>query len=73
MHDRDKALMPDTGHDVVRIAEALRCSPHIRSVDDAMPGDAAVWFRDASGVGHTLSLSAAEPIMTDEPPGEAYV
>ncbi|MFJ4569069.1 hypothetical protein ACIP4U_36535 [Streptomyces caelestis] len=38
-----------------------------------MPGDAAVWFRDASGVGYTLSLSAVDPIMTDEPPGEAYV
>ncbi|MBP5888810.1 MULTISPECIES: hypothetical protein [Streptomyces] len=71
--DQAKSPLPDPGHDVVRIAEALRRSPHIHSVDDTMPGDAAVWFRDASGTGYTLSLSAPDPIMTDEPPGEAYV
>ncbi|MFC8006828.1 hypothetical protein ACFUCH_12195 [Streptomyces olivaceus] len=71
--DRDKSPLPAVSHDVVGIAEALRLSPHIRNVDDVSPGDAAVWFRDASGVGYTLYLTAAEPIMTDAPPGEAYV
>ncbi len=33
----------------------------------------AVWFQDASGVGYTLSLDTVEPILIDEPPGEAYV
>ncbi|MFC8308613.1 hypothetical protein ACFUMJ_12715 [Streptomyces olivaceus] len=30
------------GYDIVSIAEALRRSPHIRSVDDVSPGDKAV-------------------------------
>ncbi|MFF7555411.1 hypothetical protein ACFZA9_21280 [Streptomyces olivaceus] len=30
------------GYDIVSIAEALRRSPHIRSVDDVSPGDIAV-------------------------------
>lgn len=71
--DRDKSPLLDADHDAVRIAEALRRSPHIHTVDDVAPGDEAVWFRDASGVGHTISLTAVEPIMTDEPQGEAYV
>lgn len=61
----------DADHDIVRIAEALRRSPHIRTVDDVEPGDEAVWFSDASGNGHTLSLASAEP-LSDEHQGEAY-
>ncbi|MEU0214856.1 hypothetical protein ABZ281_06875 [Streptomyces sp. NPDC006265] len=60
------------GYDVVAIAEALRRSPHIRSVDDVSPGDKAVWFRDAGGTGYTLSLTDVEPIPEDGPQGEAY-
>ncbi|MBC9730126.1 hypothetical protein [Streptomyces sp. TRM68367] len=60
------------GYDVVDIAEALRRSPHIRSVDDVSPGDKAVWFRDAGGTGYTLSLTDVEPIPEDGPQGEAY-
>ncbi|MEU9396933.1 hypothetical protein AB0D86_43955 [Streptomyces sp. NPDC048324] len=60
------------GYDVVSIAEALRRSPHIRSVDDVSPGDKAVWFRDAGGTGYTLSLTDVEPIPEDGPQGEAY-
>ncbi|MEU1940980.1 MULTISPECIES: hypothetical protein [unclassified Streptomyces] len=70
--DPGKSPLPDADHDVVRIAEALRRSPHIRTVDDASPGDEGVWFRDASGVGYALSLITVEPILVDEPPGEAY-
>ncbi|MFK0121468.1 hypothetical protein [Streptomyces sp. NPDC090994] len=69
--DRDTSPFLD-GHDVVRIAEALRRSPHIRSVDDVSPGDKAVWFRDAGGTGYTLSLTDVEPIPEDGPQGEAY-
>ncbi|MGW4758455.1 hypothetical protein [Streptomyces chartreusis] len=60
------------GYDVVAVAEALRRSPHIRSVDDVSPGDKAVWFRDAGGTGYTLSLTDVEPIPEDGPQGEAY-
>ncbi|MFG2887601.1 hypothetical protein ACGFYV_35880 [Streptomyces sp. NPDC048297] len=60
------------GYDIVDIAEALRRSPHIRSVDDVSPGDKAVWFRDAGGNGFTLSLTDVEPIPEDGPGGEAY-
>jgi hypothetical protein len=49
--DRDKSPQLDADHDIVRIAEALRRSPHIRTVDDVEPGDEAVWFSDASGNG----------------------
>lgn len=40
--DRDTSPIRD-GHDVVRIAEALRSSPHITVVALAGPGDEAVW------------------------------
>lgn len=70
--DPGKSPLPDADHDIVRIAEALRRSPHIRTVDDAAPGDEGVWFRDASGVGYALSLVTVKPILVDEPPGEAY-
>ncbi|MEV2235826.1 hypothetical protein AB0H69_45755 [Streptomyces phaeochromogenes] len=69
--DRDTRPLLD-GYDVVAIAEALRRSPHIRSVDDVSPGDKAVWFRDAGGTGYTLSLTDVEPIPEDGPQGEAY-
>ncbi|MFJ6668969.1 hypothetical protein [Streptomyces sp. NPDC091383] len=64
--DRDKSPLLDADHDAVRIADALRASPHITVVAPAAPGDEAVWFRDADGTGFELSLAAVEP----DPDGE---
>jgi len=69
--DHDKSPLLDADHDVVRIADALRRSPHIRSVAAAEPGDDTVWFIDATGVGYALSLASVEP-LPDAPQGEAY-
>ncbi|MEC4020454.1 hypothetical protein [Streptomyces sp. H27-D2] len=60
--DRDKSALLDADHDAVRIADALRGSPHIRSVAAAEPGDETVWFADADGTGYELSLATVEPI-----------
>ncbi|WP_157846401.1 hypothetical protein [Streptomyces anulatus] len=59
--DRDKSPLPDADHDPVRIADALRRSPHITFVAPAAPGDETVRFRDADGIGFELSLSTVEP------------
>ncbi|MGW2600024.1 hypothetical protein [Streptomyces klenkii] len=69
--DRDKSPLLDADHDAVRIADALRGSPHIRLVADAEPGDETVWFTDANDVGYALSLTTVEPIP-DGPQGEAF-
>lgn len=66
-----QAAAADSGHDVVRIADALRRSPHIRSVAPAEPGDDTVWFIDATGVGYALSPTAVEP-LPDGAQDEAY-
>ncbi|MBM7057890.1 hypothetical protein [Streptomyces durocortorensis] len=58
---RDKSPLLDADHDAVRIADALRRSPHITFVAPAAPGDETVRFRDADGIGIELSLSAVEP------------
>ncbi|OEJ21768.1 hypothetical protein AR457_40745 [Streptomyces agglomeratus] len=70
--DRDKSPLLDADHDVVRIAAALRGSPHIRFVDPVEPGDETVWFRDADGLGYELSLTTVEPIPDDEPPSTVH-
>ncbi|MFD3381295.1 MULTISPECIES: hypothetical protein [unclassified Streptomyces] len=70
--DRAKSPLLAADHGPELIAEALRRSPHILKVDDVEPGDKAVWFRDAGGVGHTLSLTSVEPVPDDGPQGEAY-
>lgn len=59
--DRDKSPLLDADLDAVRIADALRRSPHITAVAAAAPGDETVWFRDADGIGFEISLAAAEP------------
>ncbi|GAA4658492.1 hypothetical protein GCM10023347_07140 [Streptomyces chumphonensis] len=59
--DRDKSPLLDADHDAVRIADALRASPHITSVAPTEPGDETVWFRDADGTGYELSLTTVEP------------
>ncbi|MGW6744875.1 hypothetical protein ACWGDX_29765 [Streptomyces sp. NPDC055025] len=59
--DRDKSPLLDADHDAVRIADALRSSPHITFVAPAAPGDETVWFRDADGTGFELSLATVEP------------
>jgi hypothetical protein len=69
--DRDKSPLLDADHDVVRIADALRGSPHIRFVDATEPGDETVWFTDADGIGYELSLATMEPIP-DAPQGVAH-
>jgi hypothetical protein len=69
--DRDKSPLLDADHDVVRIADALRSSPHIRFVDATEPGDETVWFTDADGINYELSLATMEPIP-DAPQGVAH-
>ncbi|MYZ37241.1 MULTISPECIES: hypothetical protein [unclassified Streptomyces] len=64
--DRDKSPLLDADHDAVRIADALRSSPHITFVAPAAPGDETVWFRDAYGTSFELSLATVEP----DPDGE---
>jgi hypothetical protein len=59
--DRDKSPLLDADHDAVRIADALRRSPHITFVAPAAPGDETVWFRDADGTGFEISLTTVEP------------
>lgn len=59
--DRDKSPLLDADHDAVRIADALRSSPHITFVAPAAPGDESVWFRDADGTGFEISLTTVEP------------
>ncbi|MEW1725075.1 hypothetical protein [Streptomyces sp. NPDC093109] len=59
--DRDKSPLLDADHDAVRIADALRGSPHITFVAPAAPGDETVWFRDTDGTGFELSLTTVEP------------
>ncbi|MEU0704400.1 hypothetical protein ABZ513_26760 [Streptomyces bacillaris] len=59
--DSDKSPLADADHDPVRIADALRSSPHITFVAPAAPGDETVRFRDAEGTGYQLSLTTVNP------------
>ncbi|MEW2308915.1 hypothetical protein AB0918_09815 [Streptomyces sp. NPDC006864] len=56
--DRNKSPLLDADHDAVRIADALRRSPHITFVAPAAPGDESVWFRDTDR-DHRMSASTA--------------
>ncbi|WP_405787099.1 hypothetical protein OG753_03625 [Streptomyces sp. NBC_00029] len=58
--------------DAVRIADALRGSPHIRFVAPVEPGDETVWFRDAEGIGYELSLTTVEPILDAQHVADAW-
>ncbi|MEU7183354.1 MULTISPECIES: hypothetical protein [Streptomyces] len=62
--DRGKSPLLDADHDVVRIADALRGSPHILGAD-AEPGDDTVRFTSAAGISYTLTLEDAEPTDDD--------
>lgn len=50
------------GFDPVRVAAALRSSPHLAFVAPAGPGDESVWFRDTHGTGYALA-----PTTTTDP------
>ncbi|MCM2424247.1 hypothetical protein [Streptomyces sp. RKAG293] len=69
--DHDKSPLIDADHDVVRIADALRASPHIRSVTAAEPGEETIWFTDDHGTGFALALTGEEP-CADDPQTVAY-
>ena len=61
--DRDKSPLCDADHDPVRIAEALRRSPHFTAAD-ADPGGDTVWFTTEAGVNYTLTFK--DPAPTDD-------
>ncbi|MFF0386928.1 hypothetical protein [Streptomyces sp. NPDC004286] len=63
------STVPD-GQDVLRVADALRASPHITLVAPASPGDETIRFRDADGTGYELSFTTIEPDPDCE--GTAY-
>ncbi|MET9112064.1 hypothetical protein [Streptomyces zhihengii] len=60
--DRDKSPQADT--DPVRIADALRRSPHFRAADADPNGDTVRFTTDA-GTNYTLTLKPAEPTDDD--------
>ncbi|MFJ2575099.1 hypothetical protein ACIOYT_32380 [Streptomyces halstedii] len=47
--DRDKSPLFDADHDPVRVADALRRSPHFAAAD-ADPGGDTVWFTTEAGI-----------------------
>ncbi|MDQ0935126.1 hypothetical protein [Streptomyces turgidiscabies] len=61
--DRDKSPLFDADHDPVRIADALRRSPHFAAAD-ADPGG-TVWFTTEAGINYTLTFKDAEPTDDD--------
>ncbi|WP_331755470.1 hypothetical protein OG298_44475 (plasmid) [Streptomyces sp. NBC_01005] len=62
--DRDKSPLFDADHDPVRIADALRRSPHFVAAD-AEPGDDTVRFTTEAGINYKLTLKDAEPTDDD--------
>lgn len=62
--DYDKSPLTDADDDAVRIADALRHSPHILSAS-AEPGDDTVTFATLAGTGFALTLRDAEPTTDD--------
>ncbi|MGW7688934.1 hypothetical protein ACWGMA_08580 [Streptomyces asiaticus] len=68
---KDGSCIIGADHDIARIADALRGSPHIRFVDPVEPGDETIWFADADDIGYELSLAIVEPIP-DDPQHVAY-
>ncbi|MEU7031385.1 hypothetical protein AB0A60_32415 [Streptomyces sp. NPDC046275] len=62
--DRDKSPLIDADHDAVRIADALRHSPHFLGAD-ARPGEDRVTFTTLGGNGFDLTLQDADPTTDD--------
>ncbi|PZT73053.1 hypothetical protein [Streptomyces sp. AC1-42W] len=62
--DRDKSPLFDADHDPVRVADALRRSPHFAAAD-ADPGGDTVWFTTEAGINYTLTFKEAEPTEDD--------
>ncbi|MCG7527786.1 hypothetical protein MHW47_25545 [Streptomyces sp. OfavH-34-F] len=62
--DRDKSPLLDADHDPVRVAEALRRSPHFAAAD-ADPGGDTVWFTTEAGINYTLTFKPPEPTDDD--------
>ncbi|MFI6730122.1 hypothetical protein [Streptomyces atratus] len=62
--DRDKSPLIDADHDAVRIADALRNSPHVITAH-ARPGEDRVTFTTLGGNGFALTLQDAEPTTDD--------
>jgi hypothetical protein len=62
--DRDKSRLFDAGHDPVRVADALRLSPHFAAAD-ADPGGDTVWFTTEAGLNFTLTFQDPEPTDDD--------
>jgi hypothetical protein len=58
--DRDKSPLLDADHDPVRIADALRRSPHFTAAGADAGGD-TVWFTTEAGSNYTLTFKDAEP------------
>lgn len=56
--------MFDADHDPVRVADALRRSPHFRAAD-ADPGGDTVWFTTEAGINYTLAFEDPEPTDDD--------
>ncbi|MFB7763610.1 hypothetical protein [Streptomyces xiamenensis] len=65
--DRDKSPLIDADHDPVRIADALRRSPHITSAQGE-PGDDKIYFTTAAGAGFRLILRDGAPTGDDPLP-----
>ncbi|WP_367141110.1 MULTISPECIES: hypothetical protein [Streptomyces] len=70
MYDRDKSPQLNADHDPVRIADALRNSPHILGAH-AEPGQDRVSFTTLAGNGFDLTLQDAEPTTDDILPAPA--
>ncbi|MFD5372689.1 hypothetical protein [Streptomyces sp. NPDC127103] len=62
--DRDKSPLFDADHDPVRVAEALRRSPHFAAAD-ADPGGDTVRFTTEVGFNYTLTFKDPEPTDDD--------
>ncbi|MBT2510048.1 hypothetical protein J7I98_30175 [Streptomyces sp. ISL-98] len=68
--DRDKSPLLDADHDAVRIADALRDSPHVLGAH-AEPGEDRVTFTTLAGNGFDLTLQDVEPTTDDVLPSPA--
>ncbi|MFD0034079.1 hypothetical protein ACFVJK_38785 [Streptomyces sp. NPDC127172] len=62
--DHSKSPLFDADHDLVRIADALRRSPHFATADADAGGD-TVWFTTEDGINYTLTFKDAEPTDDD--------
>jgi hypothetical protein len=64
--DRDKSPLLDADHDLARVADALRSSPHVFGAR-TVAGQDRVTFTTAAGNGFDLSVHGAEPATDDLP------